>query len=49
MGLTKETSLKICNCYQQIEACDKFKKGVAEHIERQKNVEQQPMGTSIRI
>lgn len=35
MGLTKETSLKIYNCYQQIEACDKFKKKVAEHIERQ--------------
>lgn len=38
MGLTKETSLKIYNCYQQIEACDKFKKGVAEHIERQKKL-----------
>lgn len=38
MGLTKETSLKIYNCYQQIEACDKFKKKVVEHIERQKEL-----------
>ena len=38
MGLTKETSLKIYNCYQQIDACDKFKKEAAEHIERQKKL-----------
>lgn len=35
MALTKETSLRIYNCYQQIEACDKFKKDVSELIERQ--------------
>lgn len=38
MGLTKETSLKIYNCYQQIEACDKFKKEVVERIESQKEL-----------
>lgn len=36
MGLTKETSLKIYNCYQQIDACDDFKKKVVAMIEQQK-------------
>lgn len=36
MALTKETAVRIYNCYQQIEACDKFKKDVTELIERQK-------------
>lgn len=36
MALTKETAVKIYNCYQQIEQCDKFKKDVTELIERQK-------------
>lgn len=36
MALTKETSLRIYNCYQQIDACDKFKKEVTELIDQQK-------------
>ena len=39
MGLTKETSLKIYNCYQQIDACDDFKKKVVAMIEQQKKKE----------
>ena len=36
MALTKETSLRIYNCFQQIDACDKFKKEVTELIDQQK-------------